>query len=257
MTKLPFAISIPHGGTETPEEFAGYLLATPECMSEDVDHLTLEMCGACHERVVHMLTFYSSRTFVDLNRPPHAVGEQFPDGVVKRRTHLGREVFAQFPSASEVESVLKRLYHPYHARLQEVVSDPRVKLTIDCHSMAPRGLPVAPDAPGDERPPICLGYKSGRSASLEMVLALRDVMAEVYQLSPSDIWIDTPFNGGYITANYGTPETPVIQLEFSRGFYMGREVGKPRPVLPPEELEVWQSRFEETLERLAKKPIFR
>lgn len=257
MTPLPFAISIPHGGTEIPEEFAPYLKATPECMREDVDHFTREIFGLPEGRVAHLLTFPISRTFVDLNRPPHAVGEAFSDGVVKRRTHLGFPVFSEFPPQELVDQVLRRSYQPYHQALQLAVADPRVKLTIDCHSMAPLGLPVSPDAPGKKRPPICLGYKGGESASVEVVAAMRDIMAEVYQVPLEDIWLDDPFNGGYITATYGSVATPVIQVEFSRGFYMEREVGKSEPWLGSEELDLWLNRFDRTLERLANHPIFR
>ncbi|MFA5504624.1 MAG: N-formylglutamate amidohydrolase [Vulcanimicrobiota bacterium] len=257
MKKLPFAISIPHGGTDIPAEFQPYLLATPECMVEDVDHLTREICGVHPGLVVHYLDFSTSRTFVDLNRPPDWVGEKYPDGVVKRMTHLGRPVFREFPSDPEVRLVLDRLYYPYHNVLRDITQDPGVKLTIDIHSMAARGLPTSPDAPGRERPPICLGHRGGTTATLEMVQTLLDVMSTVYEVSPRDIWVDNPFNGGYITKQYGSLHNNLIQIEFSRGFYMPDQAGRPEPELPPEEIVRWRERFEETLRGLANTKIFR
>lgn len=226
-------------------------------MKEDVDHLTREICGVDRELVVHYLDFDTSRTFVDLNRPPDWVGEDYPDGVVKRRTHLGHPVFREFPSDEDVKKVMDRLYHPYHDELQEITTDPGVKLTIDCHSMSPRGLPVSPDAPGEERPPICVGHRGGVTATLEMVRALIDIMSVVYEVPANDIRIDDPFNGGYITRKYGSLNNPIIQIEFSRGFYMESQVGNPDPKLPPDEIEMWQNRFEETLRGLANNRIFR
>jgi len=255
--KLPFAISIPHGGTDIPEEFVPHLAATPDCMKEDVDHLTREICGVHPDLVIHYMDFETSRTFVDLNRPPDWVGPDYPDGVVKRQTHLGHPVFNDFPSESAVEQVLERLYRPYHAELAQITREPEVKLTIDCHSMSPRGLPVSPDEPGKERPPICLGHRAGASATLEMVRAMVDIMSVVYELPGEDITIDYPFNGGYITRQYGNLNNPMIQVEFSRGFYMPDLVGQPDPKLPPEELKMWQERFEETLRGLANHRIFR
>lgn len=255
--KLPFAISIPHGGTDIPEEFIPYVEATAACMSEDVDHLTREICGIEPSKVVHFVDFATSRTFVDLNRPPDWIGDSYPDGVVKMRTHSGKNVFREFPPEDKVNVVMERLYHPYHARLKEITSDSEVKLTLDCHSMSPRGLPASPDVPGQERPPICLGHRAGTSATLEMIELLRDIMAQVYAVPERDIWIDKPFNGGYITKEYGSLQTPVIQIEFSRGFYMESQVGHPDPRLTQEEVETWQDRFEETLQGLAKNPIFR
>ena len=87
MKKLPFAVSIPHGGTDIPEEFEPLVIATAEDCREDVDHLTREICSVPEDAVQHFLTFATSRTFVDLNRPPDAYGEEHPDGVVKRKTH--------------------------------------------------------------------------------------------------------------------------------------------------------------------------
>ena len=257
MTKLPFAVSIPHGGTEIPEEFAPKVVATPDCTKEDVDHLTREICGVPEERVQHLLTFSTSRTFVDLTRPPDSFGPDHPDGVVKRKTHLGKTVFKEFPEDHVVKGVIDRLYHPYHERLKTVVRDPKVKLTLDCHSMSPVGLSVSPDSHGEPRPPICIGHKGGMTASREMIDGLQQVLAEVYELSVRDIAVDKPFNGGYITRTHGSLDTPIIQIEFSRGFYMPDQIGEPQPSLSDSELTIWRDRFLETLERLAKLPIFR
>lgn len=250
MTRLPFVVSVPHGGTEIPEEFSPWVMASPEDCKEDVDHLTREIFGVPEERVLYRLEFPVSRTFVDLNRPPDTYGDEHPDGVVKQKTHLGRNVFSRFPDPEQIQRVLRRLYDPYHTRLAEVTRDPRTRLTLDCHSMAPFSLPVSPDAPGVRRPAICLGHKAGASAPLEMVEALRAIMSRHYEVPLEEIVIDRPFNGGYITRTYGSISTPVIQIEFSRGFYLGQEEGKPEPKLDPESIAGWQARFLATLEDL-------
>ena len=123
--------------------------------------------------------------------------------------------------------------------------------------MSPRGLSVSPDEPGAERPPICLGHKGGATATLEMVQALQDVMSVVYEVPCKDISVDAPFNGGYITRRHGSLNSPMIQLEFSRGFYMPSQVGVPEPSLPADELQMWNDRFEETLRGLAASRLFR
>jgi formiminoglutamase len=243
MQKLPFALSIPHGGVETPEELGDLVVTTPEDQREDIDHLTQEIFSVPEGMVSAQLTFGTARTFVDLNRPPHGWGPAYPDGVVKSSTHTGRPVFSRFPDDGVVQGLLDRLYTPYHRTLEHWVADPEVVLLLDCHSMAPYALSASPDHPGQPRPLINLGHRSGRSAPLWLVETLREVMSEVYQIPLSEIWIDRPFNGGYITATHCSPTSFAIQIEFNRAFYLPGQEGRARPVLEQTAIERWQEKF--------------
>ncbi len=216
MLKLPFAISIPHGGTEIPSAFKPYLIASPEDLKEDVDHLTREIFSLSEEQVECTITFPYGRTFVDLNRAPTAYGDNHPDGVVKQRTHTGRPVFETFPPGETVDAVLEELYHPYHQKLSSLVTSERVRLLVDCHSMAPRDLSFSPDSEAKERPLVCLGHRGGVTAPLELVQAFQISLCQAYGLATEDISIDRPFSGGYITQTYGPGPIPVIQIEFNR-----------------------------------------
>lgn len=243
MNPLPFVLSIPHGGWGTPEEFSPLVIATAEDQKEDIDHLTREIFAQPEGFVAHQLVFETARTFVDLNRVPQNWGENFPDGVVKTLTHLDRPIFSQFPEDSVIQEVLDRLYHPYHQALAEAVADPKVVLLLDCHSMAPYGLGVSPDRPGQPRPLINLGHRGGATAPLWIVECLREIMAEVYELPVEEILIDHPFDGGYITVSHGSRGTSAIQIEFNRAFYLGDQEGKVSPDLKPEVLNLWRERF--------------
>ena len=250
MQRLPFALSIPHGGVETPKELLELVVATPEDQREDIDHLTREIFGVPDGMVAAQIHFSTARTFVDLNRHPDDWGPEHADGVVKTHTHIDRPVFSRYPEEATIRSMLDRLYKPYHETLAGFVADPEIVLLLDCHSMAPYGLSVSPDQRGQPRPSINLGHQGGRTASLELVLSLQKVMAEVYELDLAEICIDHPFNGGYISSQHHGPSCAAIQIEFNRAFYLGREEGKARPVLEPAELELWQSKFRRCLQLL-------
>jgi N-formylglutamate amidohydrolase len=250
MQRLPFALSIPHGGVETPEELVGTVIVTPEDQREDIDHLTREIFSVPEGLVAAQITFETARTFVDLNRHPNAWGAEQADGVVKSLTHLNRPVFSQFPDRAIIERLLDRLYRPYHQRLAELVEDPEVVLLLDCHSMAPASLPVSPDRPGQPRPMINLGHRGGASAPFWLVQTLQEVMAEVYQLPLEEVRIDYPFNGGYITHTYHSPHSHAIQIEFNRAFYLGDQEGQARPVLDFATLEQWREKFARCLRLL-------
>lgn len=243
MKPLPFALSIPHGGWEVPPEFRPLLVATAADQREDIDHLTREIFAQPNLTVAHQVIFDTARTFVDLNRPPGQWGERFPDGVVKSRTHTDAPVFSDFPDSQAVQAVLDRLFTPYHEALAQAVSDPEVVLLLDCHSMAPYGLSVSPDRPGQPRPLINLGHRGGVTAPLWLVECLREIMAEVYEIPTSEILIDHPFNGGYITSTHGEGRVSAIQVEFNRAFYLGAEEGKVSPYLEPEVCKLWSERF--------------
>jgi N-formylglutamate amidohydrolase len=250
MQRLPFALSIPHGGVETPSELANLVVATAADQREDIDHLTREIFGVPEGMVRAQLSFETARTFVDLNRHPDDWGPHHPDGVVKVLTHLHRPVFSRYPGEEVVRGLLDRLFHPYHAALRALVEDPETVLLLDCHSMAPYGLPVSPDLPGKPRTLINLGHRGGRSAPHWLVECMREVMAEVYEISLEEIVIDLPFNGGYISATHCSATSYAIQIEFNRAFYLGDQEGQVWPRLSPAEIDRWREKFGRTLQLL-------
>ena len=243
MQRQPFALYIPHGGVETPEELSGLVVSTREDMREDIDHLTREIFSVPDGMVAAQISFEIARTFVDLNRHPDAWGADHADGVVKSLTHLHRPVFSRFPTRATVEGMLERLYQPYHQWLAARTRDPEVVLLLDCHSMAPASLSGSPDRPGRSRPLFNLGHRGGASAPLPLVQSLREVMAEVYQIPLDEVRIDCPFNGGYITQTYHSPTSHAIQIEFNRAFYLGEEEGRACPALGAATLASWREKF--------------
>lgn len=103
--------------------------------------------------------FPYARALVDVNRPADsALLKRQGDGVVKRFTSYGAVVYhhQMEPEESLERYLINQYWQPWHDRLAHIAADPRVKLVIDCHSMAACG-PTKYDDPGRLRPCVEVG----------------------------------------------------------------------------------------------------
>ena len=224
---LPLLVSVPHAGLRVPAEVESYCVLTPREIEQDGDEGAAEIY-AIESEVEAYVTTDVARAVVDLNR---AVDDRRPDGVVKTHTCWNVPVYRPFPPEDVIASLLDRYYHPYHAELTRLAG-PRVRLGVDCHTMAASGPPIGPD-PGAERPQACVSNADGtcpRDWIEGMASALRRFL-------PGAVTINEPFRGGYITRTHSR-EMPWVQLELSRAPFMGNS-DKRRAVL--DALTVWCS----------------
>ena len=118
-----------------------------------------------------------------------------------------------------MEALLARYYHPYHRRIQDALRSRDIKLALDCHSMAAVGPPVSPDT-GLERPTICLGNDHGRTCPPASIEKLVQCFRDAFRLQDSEVAINRPFAGAYITRTYGGKHVPWVQVEISRALYL-------------------------------------
>ena len=211
---------MPHGGTETPPEVADRVVATKEDIFDDGDACTVDIYSFEGE-VAQFVCTQIARAFVDLNRAPDDRPSANPDGVVKSETCYGKTIYdpAMPLTDLDAEALLRRYYFPYHTRLDEAVSDERIRLAIDCHSMAAVAPPTAPD-PGQSRPLFCLSNNDGRTSPMSTLERLAEALAEAFEIQRSEIWLNRPFKGGYITRSHGGGSVPWIQLEMNRSLYL-------------------------------------
>lgn len=218
--KKPILLSIPHGGQSVPEELKESTLLTPLDIFQDSDPFTdtIYDLGAEGFTVVKAAV---ARAFVDLNRAPDDLPPQNPDGVVKSHTCYQVPVYpeGQIPEGDLLSQVLSRYYDPYHGKIQELCSSSDFILGLDCHSMAATPPPIAPDQK-QERPLICLGNSNGRSCSQEITEILAASLSLGFSIPISDISLNKPFGGGYITKVYGKNPIPWIQIELNREMYL-------------------------------------
>jgi formiminoglutamase len=109
--------------------------------------------------------------------------------------------------------------------------------------MAETGPAIAPDR-GQTRPVFCLGNRFGEASPDEMVRKLRSGLMSAFELHESEVAINRPFAGGFITRNYGNHPLPWIQIEMNRKLYL-RE-----PHFNPETLEISKAKTEDLNRRL-------
>lgn len=244
--RKPVAVSIPHGGWKVAEEIRDIWALSAKDAFHDGDPYTnriYDFSGRVKDQIV--MEYY--RAVVDLNRAPDDIAPENPDGVIKSHTCWKVPVYKtdRLPDEDLKRALLEKYYFPYHGWLAETVADPDVRLLIDCHSMAALSPPIEEDE-GTVRPLICLGNLGDEYGEIESVFnrvtcepELIRFMADEFRIvlqheevevsPPAAATMNVPFNGGYITRNYGGKGVPVVQIEMSRALYLtGRDFDKDR-----------------------------
>ncbi|MDD1693511.1 MAG: N-formylglutamate amidohydrolase [Methanoregula sp.] len=228
-SRYPFLISIPHGGTDIPEELAGCLALTRRELRYYSDPVTRELYGF-GSSIPAFIDTPVSRMAVDLNRPPLPLPPRDPDGIIKLKTIDGKLVYREdrFPDMALIHHLMMIWYFPYHQRIDELIDQRDVKIAFDCHSMLPVGSADQRDA-GKKRPLICLGNNGDRKGRAKKnsiatcpeswITSLANGFREEFSLD-HEVAINNPFSGGFISnAHYWRKGVPWIQIEVSRLLY--------------------------------------
>lgn len=215
--KLPLMISVPHAGLSIPPEVEGFVSLSREDVVADGDEGAAVVYSFEGEVDAFVMTSVA-RAIVDVNR---AEDDRRPDGVVKTHTCWNVPVYKKPPPDEVIEALIERYYRPYHKKLNECSGG--VILGVDCHTMAAKGPPAAPDA-GKERPKICLSDGEGKTAPRAFVEALAERLGESFD---TEVYLNEPFSGGYITRSR-PGGIPWVQLEVSRAPFMPDDEKKDR-----------------------------
>ena len=224
----PLLVSMPHVGLDIPEEVRGRMTEAALTLADTdwhVDRLYdfLEDIGA------YWIAANHSRYVIDLNRAPD--GQALYSGA--RETELcPTSSFADEPlyrpgqAPDEAEVARRRVHYwrPYHERLSETLEKLRERhgrvLLWDAHSILSR----VPRFFEGRLPDLNIGSRTGSSAAPELIERVAEVArgAEAAGFSHA---LDGRFKGGFITRNYGRPESGIhaLQLELSQITYMDEQ----------------------------------
>ena len=220
MKVLPFLISIPHGGTQIPNELKSRTIINKADLFDDSDPFTNEIynVGAAVQKVVKGDIY---RAFVDLNRSENELPPEFPDGLIKSKTCYGKQIYKHGcePDAVLRKKLISKYYTPYFNKLKTYTCQPEIKLAFDCHSMASTAPIIAPD-PGKKRPMFCIGNVGNFLCDLFTTQILAESIQRIFELAKENVTINNPFKGGYITKRFGNNPIPWIQIEMNRELYL-------------------------------------
>ena len=220
---LPLLISIPHAGTELPQDIAGRLSEVARAVP-DTDWHVDRLYAFAADMGANVLKANYSRYVVDLNRPTDG-GLLYPGqretGLCPLATFTDAPLYApgDEPGADEIASRVERYWKPYHDRLSATLASLREQhgfaLLWDAHSIRAE-VPVLFEG---RLPDFNLGTGGGTSCPPEIAGAL---LAAAQRAEGFSAVLNGRFKGGYITRHYGRPQENIIavQLELTQSAYM-------------------------------------
>lgn len=222
--RAPLLISLPHDGSDIPDEIAARMHPKSR-RSPDTDWHVGRLYEPLAEALgASVLKPLASRYVVDLNRPMdgHALYPgQRETGLVPTVGFDGEPLYLEGrePEQAEIEQRVADYWKPYHQALAQELArlsaeHGRVVLW-EGHSI--RGqVPMLFDG---MLPDFNLGTAAGASCESMLQTRLHDCLTTQSRFSFA---VNGRFKGGYITRHYGSPATGVhaVQLELVQHNYM-------------------------------------
>jgi N-formylglutamate deformylase len=222
----PLFISLPHDGTELPDDIEGRL--TPSARRvPDTDWHVSRLYAFAREIGASMIVPRYSRYVVDLNRPPDNASlypGQNTTGLCPIVQFTGEPIYqaGAEPSNTEIAERVETYWRPYHAALAAELARIRAAhgrvVLWEGHSIRS----VMPFLFDGELPDFNLGTSGGASCSV----ALQSRLVEVLPAAREHTYVvNGRFKGGYITRHYGEPEQDIeaVQLELTQLNYMDED----------------------------------
>ncbi|MCC7463019.1 MAG: N-formylglutamate deformylase [Gammaproteobacteria bacterium] len=223
----PVVISLPHVGTQLPEELLPQLSAPARALPDTDWHVDQLYDFAFADGYTVLRALYS-RYLIDLNRPPDDA-PLYPgsntSGLCPTLDFAGAPIWTAGAAPVPPQEVARRLrcyWEPYHAELAARLAAAQARhgyaVLIDGHSIRSR----VPRLFAGRLPDINVGTADGAACSA--ALRTRAQQQLLAQARFSHV-LDGRFKGGYITRHYGRPDAGVhaLQIELAQCAYMNEE----------------------------------
>jgi len=222
---VPILLSVPHCGTEFPDELKSLYNPSLIAAPDDTDwfvHQLYDFAPALGITIIHAVY---SRWVIDLNRDPQSK-PLYSDGRIitelcPTTTFYGDSIYIderERVADEEVNRRVEKYYVPYHQKIQELLDELKQQfgkvLLWDCHSIRQ----LVPTIHKEKFPDLILGDADGTSASPGLIeTAINGLESAQYKFSHN-----YPFKGGYITRHFGKPSENqhALQLEMTKVNYM-------------------------------------
>ena len=220
---IPLLVSMPHVGTDIPDDLAARLQPCAQSRADTDWHLK-ELYGFLGEMGASTIAARWSRYVIDLNRPPEDTN-LYPGlsttGLCPVDTFASEALYrdGDAPDQHEVHGRLVRYWQPYHdalrAELDRLLALHGRVVLWDAHSIAS----VVPRFFEGRLPDLNFGTAGGTTCDPAMEHAVIDVARAQTDFT---VAVNGRFKGGHITRHYGQPAANVhaIQLEMCQCLYM-------------------------------------
>ena len=219
---VPLLVTVPHSGTDAPEDIAGRW--TPAALQRpDTDWHLGQLYDFVPSLGAQLMVARYSRYVVDLNRPADGARlytDRDETGLVPTSTFEQEPIYrpGQAPDDAERVARVVRYWQPWHDAIRQRLAALRDRfgyaILFDAHSITS----VVPRFFDGPLPDLMVGTADGQSCHPALAAAVQDVFTE----SPYDWLLNRPFKGGFITRSFGAPAEDIhaIQLEMSQRLYM-------------------------------------
>jgi len=220
---IPLLVSMPHVGTDIPDDIAARM-APAATEKADTDWHLVRLYDFLGELGASTISARWSRYVIDLNRSPENTNlypGQDTTGLCPvdtfHREPLYRE--GQQPDEVEVKRRLQAYWKPYHdqlrAELERMLALHGRVVLWDAHSIAS----IVPRFFEGKLPDLNFGTADGKSCAPAMTDA---IVAAARTDERYTLAVNGRFKGGHITRFYGQPQRNVhaIQLEMCQSTYM-------------------------------------
>lgn len=222
----PLFVSLPHDGTELPQDLAQRMTESARRVP-DTDWHVSRLYAFAREMGASMIVPKYSRYVVDLNRPPDDESlypGQNTTGLCPLVQFSSEPIYleGQAPKKREIAQRVKQFWRPYHDALAEEIA--RIK-SLYGRVVLWEGHSIRSEVPflfDGRLPDFNLGTSGGASCSAGLQRKLVHLLEAQKDYS---FVANGRFKGGYITRQYGKPIDGVdaIQLELAQLNYMNED----------------------------------
>ena len=241
----PLIVSIPHAGTEIPNDVASGLLSLP-LATHDADLYVDRLYAFAGELGATMVRTALSRTVIDVNRDPSGASlypGQATTGLCPFTTFDGVPLYRPGIELGDAEIERRRslYFDPYHEALRSEIERLRDRhptiVLYEAHSIRSH----VPRLFDGQLPQFNIGTNEGKSCAPALAAAVESACG-------ADQVTNGRFKGGWITRHYGRPERGVhaIQMELAMRGYLDEDEAWP-PHWEPERAAPLQQTLRQVL----------
>ncbi len=224
--RLPIVVSVPHCGTEFPDDIREHLIPESIQNPDDTDFHVERLYNFAPEMGITLIQARFNRWVIDLNRSTDQVplyqDGRLTTGLCPTHDFFGNPIYKNpklEPDKQEVKRRISQYYTPYYEQLTSLLQDLKQEfgkvLLWDAHSIRS----MIPTITKNPFPDLILGSNNRRSADSVLIeMALHKLGSAQWKLQHND-----PFQGGNITRYFGQPNKQVnaLQLEMVKKLYLG------------------------------------